>query len=144
MTIANALTVSDGSLPAALRAAQEAIHLPEVQEILCRLSKYKLGIYMPHMHDEGSGDFRALPDDVIQVESGLEVSFESTRKITNQGARFLPWGGFGVRVQRHPRQYAKWMAKKNQAIQSATSNITCLKEISVMLHPMSTGSITTR
>ena len=94
MTIAN---VSQGSafgcLPQALRTAQEAIHLPEVQEMLRRLSEYKLGIFMPHMHDE-TGEFQPLSDEVMQVESGLEVSFQPTVEIANQPDRFLPVGWF--------------------------------------------------
>ena len=79
-------------LPQALRTAQEAIHLPEVQEMLRRLSEYKLGIFMPHMHDEHTGEFQPLPDDVMQVESGVEVSFQPTDEIANQPGRYLPVG----------------------------------------------------
>jgi len=81
-----------GGLPQALRTAQEAILLPEVQEMLRRLSEYKLGIFMPHMHDEQTGEFRSLPDEVVQVESGLEVSFQPTNEIALQADRFLPVG----------------------------------------------------
>lgn len=92
MTIANVSQGSAGGLPQALRTAQEAIHLPEVQEMLRRLSEYKLGIFMPHMHDEQTGEFQPLPDAVMQVESGLEVSFQPTEEIANQTDRFLPVG----------------------------------------------------
>jgi hypothetical protein len=94
MTIAN---VSQGivrGLPQALRTAQEAIHLPEVQEMLRKLSEYRLGIFMPHMHDGQTGEFRPLPDEVVQVESGLEVSFQATEEIANETDRFLPVGWF--------------------------------------------------
>ena len=94
MTIANVSQGSARVLPQALRTAQEAIHLPEVQEMLRRLSEYKLGIFMPHMHDEQTGEFRPLPDEVTQVESGLEVSFQPTEEIANQTDRFLPVGWF--------------------------------------------------
>ncbi len=93
MTIAN---VSQGSafgcLPQALSVAQEAIHLPEVQEMLRRLSEYKLGIFMPHIHDERTGEFQPLPNEIMQVESGLEVSFRPTEEIAKQTDRFLPVG----------------------------------------------------
>ena len=92
MTIANVSKGSDRGLPQALRIAQEAITLPEVQEMLRRLSEYKLGIFMPHMHDDHTGEFRLLPDDVMQVESGLEVSFQAMEEIANQTDRFLPVG----------------------------------------------------
>ena len=80
--------------PQALRTAQEAIHLPEVQEMLRRLSEYKLGIFMPHMHDEQTGEFQVLPDEVMQVESGLDVSFKPTQEIASQTDHFLPVGWF--------------------------------------------------
>ena len=94
MTMANVSQESACGLPQALRTAQEAIHLPEVQEMLRRLSEYKLGIFMPHMHDEQTGEFQTLPDEVMQVESGLEVSFQAAEEIVNQTDRFLPVGWF--------------------------------------------------
>ena len=94
MTIANVSQGSARGLPQALRSAQEAIHLPEVQDMLRRLSEYKLGIFMPHMHDEQTGDFRPLPDHVMQVESGLAVSFQATEEIAKHADRFLPVGWF--------------------------------------------------
>ena len=89
--------VSQGNtrgLPQSLRIAQEAIHFPEVQEMLRRLSEYKLGIFMPHIHDEQTGAFQPLPDQVIQVESALEVSFQLAEEIASQTERFLPVGWF--------------------------------------------------
>ena len=77
-------------LPPTLRAAQAAVHCPEVQEMLRRLSGYGLGIFMPHIHDVQTGDFLPLPDQVTQVESDLEVSFQFTQDIANQTERFLP------------------------------------------------------
>ncbi|MBV8823954.1 MAG: hypothetical protein JO220_03035 [Hyphomicrobiales bacterium] len=65
-------------LPPELRLAQESINLPEVQEMLRKLSKYNLGICMPHMHDEETGQFQLLPKNTVQVEAGLRVSFRST------------------------------------------------------------------
>ena len=88
-------TVSKGStsgLPQSLKTAQAAIHLPEVQQMLRRLSKHKLGIFMPHMHGRQTGEFESLPADIIQVESGLGVSFRSAKEIENQAERFLPVG----------------------------------------------------
>ncbi|MEO8338354.1 MAG: hypothetical protein ABI604_01395 [Nitrospirota bacterium] len=94
MMTANGSQANDYSLPEALRSAQEAIQLPEVQEMLRRLSEYKLGIFMPHMHNEHTGEFQLLPDEVTQVESGLEVSFRPMAEIASQTDRFLPvgWG----------------------------------------------------
>ena len=80
------------SLPSELRAAQAAIHLPEVQDMLRKLSRFNLGVFMPHMHDEATGDFKPLADDVVQIESALEVSFKSIMAVSDQGERFLPVG----------------------------------------------------
>ena len=90
-------TVSQGSalgLPPALKVAQDAIHFPQVQEMLRKLSGYGLGIFMPHSHDEQTGAFQPLPDQFVQVESGLEVSFQATEEIAGQQGRFLPVGWF--------------------------------------------------
>ena len=94
MTIANVSQVSASGLPRELRTTQDAIHLPEVQEMLRQLSGYGLGIFMPHMHDEQTGKFQPLHDELMQVESGLEVSFQPSRQIANQPDRFLPVGWF--------------------------------------------------
>ena len=90
MTTANLSRASMLGMPPALRRAQAAIHLPEVQAMLQRLSEFDLGIFMPHRHDELTGDFQPLPDDAMQVESGCKVSFQSTQEIMNQADRFLP------------------------------------------------------
>ena len=92
MTAATISQASAIDLPHALRRAQEAMHFPEVQEMLRRLSEYQLGIFMPHMHDEKTGEFKVLPEDVMQVESGLEVTFQRTEEIANQAGCFLPVG----------------------------------------------------
>ena len=94
MTITNVSQASALGLPQALRTAQAAIHLPEVQEMLRKLSEYKLGIFMPHMHNEQTGEFQLLPDEVMQVESGLDVSFKPTDEIASQIDHFLPVGWF--------------------------------------------------
>ena len=64
-------------LPEQLAIAQNAIHLPEVQEMMRKLSAYNLGVYMPHMHDEQTGAFQLLPEKMTQVEDNLRVSFQS-------------------------------------------------------------------
>ncbi len=94
MTIANASQEAAGGLPHALRTAQDAIHLPEVQEMLRRLSEYNLGVCMPHMHDERTGGFQPLADELIQVESGLAVSFRPAEEVAGQADRFFPVGWF--------------------------------------------------
>lgn len=79
-------------LPRDLKIAQSAVQLPEVQEMLRRLSAYKLGIFMPHMHAEQTGEFEALPDDLVQVESGLAVSFRASKEVEREKSLFMPVG----------------------------------------------------
>jgi hypothetical protein len=90
MTTANLSQASTLGMPPALRSAQAAIHLPEVQAMLQRLSDFDLGIFMPHQHDERTGDLQPLRDDVMQVEAGCQVSFQNAREIVNHADRFLP------------------------------------------------------
>ena len=90
MIVATVSQGRTGDLPQSLKTAQTAIHLPEVQQMLRRLAEHKLGIFMPHMHAPQTGEFESLADDVIQVESGLEVSFRSVEEIANHANRFLP------------------------------------------------------
>ena len=90
MTTAAASQPNALGLPPALRTAQAAMQSAEVQEMLRRLSTHGLGICMPHMHDENTGEFQPLPNQLVQVESGLEVSFQRTAEITTQPGRFLP------------------------------------------------------
>ena len=94
MTIANVAKQNATLLPPVLAAAQAAVHLPEVQEMLRKLSHHGLGIFMPHMHNEHTGEFQALPEEVVQVESGLAVSFQRTTQNFNHVDRFLPVGWF--------------------------------------------------
>ena len=94
ITRANVSQENAHGLPQGLRAAQQAIHLPEVQEMLRRLSGYGLGVCMPHMHDEKTGEFQPLSDDLMQVESGLKVSFRPTEEIASEPDRFLPVAWF--------------------------------------------------
>jgi len=90
MTATNLSQASTLGMPPALRRAQAAIDLPEVQAMLQRLAEFDLGIFMPHQHDERTGDFQPLPDDVMQVESGCRVSFQNMDEIAHQADRFLP------------------------------------------------------
>lgn len=90
MTTTNALQPSFSGVPPALRRAQTAMQLPEVQAMLRRLSEFDLGIFMPHRHDEQTGDFQRLPDDVLQVESGCKVTFRHWDEIAYLPEQFLP------------------------------------------------------
>ena len=90
MTEPNVSRANACEMPPALRKAQAAIHLPEVQAMLRRLSEYDLGIFMPHQHDEKTGAFQPLHDELIQVESGRKVSFQPKAQIESRGDRYLP------------------------------------------------------
>lgn len=79
-------------LPPRIRAAQAAIHDPQVQDMLRRLSQYDLGICLPHMHDTLTGDFAPLPTGVMQLESGLKVSFASSGDVATRAETFMPVG----------------------------------------------------
>ena len=92
MTVASISRTSESGLPPTLRTAQAAMQLPEVQDMLRRLSAFQLGIFMPHQHDQATGEFLPLQGDVMQVESGLTVSFQRLDEIANQTASFLPVG----------------------------------------------------
>ena len=52
---------AEGLLPESMRRAQEAINLPEVQDMVRALSEYGLGVFMPHMHNDDTGGFEPLP-----------------------------------------------------------------------------------
>lgn len=92
MTTATLSQTNAVGLPPALQFAQEAIRFPEVQEMLRKLSGYGLGIFMPHRHDEQTGEFQPLPEQFVQVESGLEVSFRPVEQIASQPDSFLTVG----------------------------------------------------
>ena len=79
-------------LPPTLKTAQAAMQRPDVQDMLRRLSAYQLGIFMPHQHDDSTGEFQPLPDEVRQVESGRTVSFERLDEIARRTESFLPVG----------------------------------------------------
>lgn len=91
MTIATKSIGDISGLPEQLAIAQRAINLPEVQDIMRKLSAYNLGIYMPHMHDEKTGVFQPLPAGMTQVEDNLRVSFQS---VDQPGCSFVPVAWF--------------------------------------------------
>ena len=94
MTVASVSRISASSPPPTLRAAQAAMQLPEVQDMLRRLSAFDLSLFMPHQTDEATGEFLPLHGDVMQVESGLAVSFPRLDEVANGARSFLPVGWF--------------------------------------------------
>lgn len=79
------------TLPKELRTAQQAIQLPEVQEMMRKLAVYNLGVFMPHMHDD-AGRFQPSSEKYVQVEKGMRVSFAPTEEIEKEEERYLPVG----------------------------------------------------
>ena len=53
--------------------AEKAVQTQEVQEILQRLSELGLGVFMPHIHNRDG--FSPLPDNIVQLEGDLEITF---------------------------------------------------------------------
>lgn len=92
MPTANAPEGITCSLPISFKAAQAVIHIPEVRKMLRKLSECQLGIFMPYMHAADSGEFIALADAVMQVESRSAVSFQPRQEIASQSERFLRVG----------------------------------------------------
>ena len=90
MTTATASQRNALGLPPVLRVAQAAMQSAEVQEMLRRLSTHGLGICMPHMHDDNTGEFQPLARQLVQVEAGLAVSFQAAAGIATQADRYLP------------------------------------------------------
>ena len=113
MTIANVSKDNTQGLPQAFISAQEALNLPEVQDMLKRLSEFQLGIFMPHTHDEKTGAFQLLGDDVVQVESGLEVSFKAAKEIAIQKNSFLPVGWFWRADQSAPVAVCEMISRES-------------------------------
>lgn len=48
---------------------------PEVQDLIKKLSEHGLAVCVPHMHRDEDGSFVPLPEDTVQSESDLKVSF---------------------------------------------------------------------
>jgi hypothetical protein len=83
-----------------MKIAQQAVSLPEIQEISKTLAKFNLGIFMPHMHDDETGQFIDLPDDMMSLESGLKTTFETEAEMRASGQQFVDvgwqWTGEGL------------------------------------------------
>ncbi len=90
MTTATATQRNTRGLPPSLRTAQAAMQSADVQEMLRRLSAHGLGICMPHMHHEVTGEFQPLAHQLLQVESGLAVSFQPVTEIAKRAGHFMP------------------------------------------------------
>ena len=112
MTINDISQATIQGLPPVLTSAQETLNR-EVQTMLNKLSEFQIGIFMPHTHDEKTGAFQLLGDDVVQVESGLEVSFKTANEITSQRNSFLPVGWLWRAGQSAPVAVCEMVAKES-------------------------------
>lgn len=86
-------------MKALIKAAQEAVNDEEVQQAARTLAKYGLGICIPHMHDEKTGELLPLPTGMISCEQDLKVSFKD---IAHLDRGMVPvawrWGNRGFEV----------------------------------------------
>jgi hypothetical protein len=78
---------AERELPPSMLKAQEAIHTPEVQQIIKELSKYNLAVTMPHMHV--TGDFQEIPADIVQVE--VKSDFLPVAEVEALGTLPVTW-----------------------------------------------------
>ena len=75
MTVAEVNTVvTEMTFAPEIQRARASIDLPEVREMMKRLSAYNLGVCIPHMHRPDM-DFAALPADTVQVEENGYVTW---------------------------------------------------------------------
>jgi hypothetical protein len=109
-------------LPQELRIAQEAIHLPEVQAMLQKLSAYNLGICMPHVHDDRTGEFLPRPQDIIQVETDLEVSFQPAHVVLDHPETHLPVGWMWQDEQAQPMWAMACVTHPNDTMHYSTND----------------------
>ena len=110
-------------LPQELRIAQEAIHLPEVQAMLQKLSTYNLGICMPHVHDDRTGDFLPRAKNVIQVETDLEVSFQPAQDVLDHPETHLPVGWVWQEEQAQPMWAMACVTHPNDSMHYSTNDL---------------------
>lgn len=76
--------------PKMVEDAITATKVPEVQEMIKRLSDYGLGVFFPHMHTEDG--FAPLPKDMVQFEDSLVVSFVSRDDERLKSSFPVGWG----------------------------------------------------
>ena len=90
-TQANPFRSTSLPLPEELESAIAAIDLPEVQAMMKKLARFNLGVCLPHKHAEETGDFILLPDDEIQMEDDLHVTFLDRASAAQQKAIPVAW-----------------------------------------------------
>jgi hypothetical protein len=76
MSVNSVNLVSNIEMAPEIQEALMAIEKPEVRELMRELSKYNLGVCVPHMHRPDL-DFDVLPIDTVQVEEDCRVRWIS-------------------------------------------------------------------
>ncbi len=78
-------------LPEELQIAQKSIDLPEVKEMMKKLAKYNLGVFMPHQHNLENGAFEMLEEGKMQMENDLQVSFMTKEQAAEVSSLPVGW-----------------------------------------------------
>ncbi len=76
-------------MPSMVAQAKNAVSKPEVQAMIRELEKYGLGVFLPHTHTPDG--FAPLPNDTVQLEGNLKVSFVKKDDPALVGASPVAW-----------------------------------------------------
>jgi len=82
-----------------IERAQQAINTEEIQTIARILAKYKLGIFIPHMHDEANLEMVDLAPGVVSYERNQIVSFKKQRDPEIGVSQAVGWRWNGLEVE---------------------------------------------
>lgn len=82
MSSVDTTAVSRSAMAPEIEAAIAAVSLPEVRDMIRRLSKYHLAVCVPHMH-LSEQDFAVLPPGMLQVEKQCVVSWAARGETAN-------------------------------------------------------------
>lgn len=80
MTLCLEAVESESIMNQEIQNSINAISRPDVLTMIQELSKYGLGVCVPHMHNNEEG-FAQLPNDIVAVEENLVVSFKHRASI---------------------------------------------------------------
>lgn len=83
MSVQETDSVAQMKLAPEIATALASIELAEVQDMIRRLAKFNLAVYMPHMHLPEI-DFAAQPNDVVQVEEDCRVGWVPRSELPEQ------------------------------------------------------------
>lgn len=80
ISVSAAMSLKNMSVAPEVERAIASIDLPEVQEMIKRLSEFNLAVYAPHMHSEDI-DFAAQPNHFVQIEEDCRVRWVSREQL---------------------------------------------------------------